>query len=141
MNDENRLHELAQRLGAQSAERLDVDATARAVLARLRDEPVERRPAWTVPMWLRAAASVAFLIGAFFIAQRVLSHEQELALHDGAAHMIADDLNDFSETELQDMLAGFDQVLDSTTASPEASAEYDQLNAQQLRAVLRSLEG
>ena len=45
MNGDARLEALAKRLGASSAERLDVDATARKVVERLREQPV-RRTTW-----------------------------------------------------------------------------------------------
>src|SRR6266571_4231494 len=54
MNDE-KLENLAKRLGTEAAARLDVAATARKVVERLREQPV-RRIAWVQQAWLRIAA-------------------------------------------------------------------------------------
>src|SRR5947208_2629314 len=63
MNDDVTLHddklqEVARRLGARAAERLDVERTAEAVVARLRTEPRAevRVLGWIQPAWLRIAA-------------------------------------------------------------------------------------
>ena len=42
MNYDSQLEELAKRLGADAAARLDVEATARKVVQRLKAEPVQR---------------------------------------------------------------------------------------------------
>jgi len=61
---------------------------------------------------------------------------------DHVAHFVADDLRDFSADELRDVLAILDDTLiRDSTALPEGSADIDALDAQLLRAVLRSLEG
>ena len=61
MNDE-KLENLAKRLGSGAAARLDVDATARKVVERLREQPV-RRLVWVQQTWLRVgAALVSFTI-------------------------------------------------------------------------------
>lgn len=134
MNDDRRLNELAQRLGARAAERLDVEKTAEAVLARLR-EPVER-PSWIPPAVLRIAAMLVVLVGGVF----VLKNGRDVSGHAGAAaHLVADDLSDLSNEELQSVLAGFDEMLDSTLAP--TSTDLNELDAQQLQTVLRSLEG
>ena len=64
MNDEE-LEKLAQRLGARAAERLDVEATARAVVERLRAERAasERVAAWLPRQWLRIAAALRSTAG------------------------------------------------------------------------------
>src|SRR5438876_7221250 len=58
-----RLHEVAQRLGAGAAERLDVERTARAVVERLRAEPRAERWTWVQPAWLRSAAAAILVLG------------------------------------------------------------------------------
>ena len=58
-----------------------------------------------------------------------------------AAHLVADDLSDLSTDELRDVLGSFDQLIGDSVAVPEGSTDLHELDAQQLRAVLRSLEG
>jgi hypothetical protein len=131
----DQLSELAKRLGMRAGERLDVERTTQAVLARLR-EPVRQRPTWVRPAILRIAAMIVVLIGGVV----VLKDRGATAVHRGAAaHLVADDLDDLSNEELQNVLAGFDQLLDSTTAP--TGADLNELDAQQLQTVLRSLEG
>ena len=130
-----KLHESARRLGAQAADRLDVEATARVVLDRLRREPVARRD-WRPPMWLRIAAALVVLAGGAALGRRLL-------LTGGApatAHFVADDLGDLSTGELREVLSSLDETLDlGRTAVPESGLE--DLDALELRSVLRSLEG
>ena len=132
MNDDLRLNELAQRLGAREAEGLDVETAARNVVARLR-EP-ERRPSWIRPAVLRIAAMIVVLVGGVFF----LKDRNDTAAHRGT-HLVADDLSDLSNEELQSVWAGFEQMLDSTVAP--TSPDLNELDAQQLQTVLRSLEG
>src|SRR5207249_2989494 len=68
VNDDAMLHdaklqEVAQRLGAGAAERLDVERTARAVVERLRAGPRAERWTWVQPAWLRIAAAAILVIG------------------------------------------------------------------------------
>lgn len=134
MND---MHETAQRLGAREAEGLDVDATARAVIERLRREPAER-PTWTAPAWLRIAAAVVLLAGAG-LALRAAFPGAGNVTH-APAHLVADDLGDLSAAELRIVLTTLDETLDLTDAA-DTEATLDDLDAQQLDLVLRSLEG
>ena len=52
-----RIESLAKRLGNAAAGRLDVDATARKVVERLREQPV-RRALWIQQTWLQIAAAL-----------------------------------------------------------------------------------
>jgi hypothetical protein len=134
----DRLEELARGLGARAAERLDVEATARKVLERLREQPAQR-PMWIHQTWLRIAAAVVLVLGGAFVVRQVLPVGGSA---DHAAHWVADDLRDLSTEELRDVLAGFDEIVASDSAVvPEDSADLRELDAQQLRALLRSLEG
>ena len=139
MNEDARLEETARRLGATAAERVDVERTAAAVVARLRAEPrSESRWTWRQPSWFRIAAALAVLVGGGLIGGR-------LFVHSGAgghevAHLVSDDLGDLSADQLRDVLSTLDETLDlGRTIQPEADLEN--LDAQQLRAVLRALEG
>jgi len=137
MNDDARLEHLAKRLGTDAAARLDVEATARKVVARLREQPA-RRAIWIQPAWLRIAAALVIIVGGAVAVQRTWA--PRTPAH--GAHFVADDLNDLSTAELRDVLATFDQILNSdSVAVPEGSTDLHELDAQQLRAVLRSLEG
>ena len=138
MNDDARLQDIAKRLGAQAAERLDVELTARLVVERLRQQPAVR-PVWVATAWLRIAAALAIVVGGALVVRQVWPRYE----HRGdAAHFVADDLSDLSTDQLRDVLARLDETLDRrSTVLPEGSADFDELDAQQLRAVLRSLEG
>lgn len=136
--NEDRLNQVARQLGARAAERLDVAETARKVVTRLREEPAQ--PAgvvWIHQTWVRIAATVVVLIGGG-VALGVFPPGFRPSTH--AAHLVADDLNDLSTDELQDMLSSFDEIVTDSVAVPESS-DLRELDARDLRAVLRDLEG
>ena len=136
MNDEDRLESLAQRLGQRAAERLDVEAAARRVLAGLREKPVRHRT-WIELHWLRIAAAVVLLVGGGLVVRQILPSDF-VGAHSN--HLVADDLSDLTTDELQDVLDRFDEMVGVNTVVPDSS-DLRELDAQQLRAVLRSLEG
>ncbi len=136
MNEDRELHDAARRLGGRAADRLDVEATARAVVERLR-EPAATRPASLPPAWLRIAAAVVILVGGATLGRRLLV--DPTGGH-AMAHFVTDDLTDLSAEQLREVLTTLDETLDAgSTALPET--DLDDLDAQQLRTVLRSLEG
>jgi len=137
-HEDGTLRELAARLGGKAAARLDVERTKTAVLEGLRAAPSTTRRTWAQPAWLRIAAALAILVGGGYAARQLWP---ENGHRGAAAHFIADDLSDFSAAELQDVLATLDETLDLNAAAPDGGADLDELDAQQLRAVLRSLEG
>jgi hypothetical protein len=131
------LHDAARRLGVRAAERLDVERTATAVVERLRREPRAAGWRWMQPAWLRIAAAVVLLLGGALVVRTVI--RGDATSHD-VAHFVTDDLSDLSAEQLAEVLSTLDQTLDlGSTTVPEAGLE--DLDAQQLRAVLRSLEG
>jgi hypothetical protein len=136
MNDDARLEGLAKQLGRKAGDRLNVEATARKVVERLREQPV-RRVAWVQQTWLRIAAALVIVLGGAVAVRRNLVRSD--AAH--TAHLVADDLSDLSAEELRDVLGSFDQLIGDSMAVPEGSTDLHELDAQQLRAVLRSLEG
>jgi hypothetical protein len=140
MNDEARIEQLAKRLGSGAAERLDVHATARKVVEQLREAPAERATR-VQPAWLRIAAAVVVLVGGGALVARITpGHRSTVSGHD--AHYVADDLKDLSAAELRNVLASFDEIITTDSVSPsDSSNDLHQLDAQQLREVLRSLEG
>ena len=131
-----KLQEAAQRLGARAAERVDVEATARAVLERLKIEPRVSARRWTRPVWLRVAAALVLLLGGAVLARNALQPPAELvAIPSGA------DLNGLSPAELQELLAGLDQTLNAAASQTDSLDHLNDLTEEQLRAVLESLEG
>lgn len=140
MNDEARIEQLAKRLGSDAAERLDVRATARKVVERLREAPA-KRTTWAQPTWLRIAAAVVLLVGGGVLVGRLTTGVQSPGIGNHGAHYVADDLNDLSATELQDVLRSFDAIISTDSVAPSDNSDLHQLDAQQLREVLRSLEG
>ncbi|OLB49643.1 MAG: hypothetical protein AUI08_07625 [Gemmatimonadetes bacterium 13_2_20CM_2_65_7] len=89
----------AKRLGTGPTERLDVEATARKVMERLREQPADRFE-WIHVQWVRIAAAVAI-----------------------------------GSSDLDELVGG------TGTTLPEGSSDLRELDEQQLRRVLHSLEG
>lgn len=135
-NGDARLEALAKRLGAAAAERLDVEATARKVLAGLREQPAPRQT-WIAAHWLRIAAAIILLIGGGIAVRQIVPGGSGNAQH---SHLVADDLGDLSADELKDVLDRFDEIVGTASLMLDSS-DLRELDAQQLRAVLRSLEG
>jgi len=135
MLPDDRLREPAQRLGVQAAERLDVEATAAAVVRRLREQPQKPAVWWMQPTWLRAAAAVLVIAGGVALVRSV---GPRLPVH--SSHYVAEDLNGLSADELRDVLSGLDQTLNQT-APLQSEPGLNELGPEQLKAVLRSLEG
>jgi len=137
MIDDTKLENLAKRLGAAAAERLDVGATARNVVAELRRQPAQRR-SWIEVHWMRVAAAVVVLLGGGLVARQTLTVPD---VSDHPNHLVADDLGDLSTDQLKDVLDRFDEIVGGTTPLLDSSTDLRELNDEQLRNVLRSLEG
>ncbi len=137
--DDAKLEELARRLGAGAAERLNVERVAGAVVERLRSEPeVERHgpsPWWKQPKWLRAAAIVVLMVGVSVVVREILERESR-----HQAHYIAEDLQDLSANQLREVLSTLDETLQAATP-PSSEDDLNDLTTEQLQALLRSLEG
>ena len=141
MNDEAKLEAMAQRLGAQASERLNVERTAAAVIERLRAEPPNAsRWSWIQPTWLRIAAALVLLVGGGLTGRRILVQPGNGGGGHEIAHFVRDDLTDLSADQLREVLSRLDETLDLGRI-PTPEADLENLDAQQLRAVLRSLEG
>jgi hypothetical protein len=130
--NEDKLMQAAQQLGARAAERLDVEATARTVVERLREHPV-RRTVWIHSTWLRIAAALVIVIGGAVALRGVWPTETP---DDRAAHLIADDLRDLSTDELRALLASIDQIV-ADSVVPDSTPDLQELDAQELRKLLR----
>ena len=130
MNEE-KLIQAAQQLGTRAAERIDVQATARKVVERLREQPVRRTP-WIHATWLRIAAAVVLVVGGGVgVISLIPDPESPVPVH-----LIADDLRDLSTDELRSLLTSFDQILDESVV-PDSTADLPELDTQQLRELLR----
>ena len=138
--NEGRLEQLAKQLGQKAADRLDVDATARKVVERLREQPA-RGTTWIHQSLLRIAAALVIVVGGAVIASRLTPGRRPGVSSAHIAHFVADDLNDFSTDELRDVLATFDELVSTDSITVPESSDLHELDAQQLRAMLRSLEG
>ena len=135
MNDDTKFHELAQRLGARAAERLDVEATAAAVVGRLSEREQERTLWWMQPAWLRAAAAVVLIAGGVALWR---TGGPTMPVH--PSHYVAEDLNGLSADDLRNVLSGLDQTLNGSEPA-QSEPGLNELSPEQLKAVLRSLEG
>ncbi len=144
MNDDatlhdDKLHEVARRLGARAAERLDVERTAQAVVARLRTEP--RAPVrvlgWTRPAWLRIAAVLVMVVGGGVVV-RSLWHKPTTTTLAAAAGA---ELNDLSADQLRQVLEAVGEPGGDLETVSSQDVSLDDLSALELRALLESLEG
>lgn len=133
---DGKLRDVVQRLGTRAAERLDVEATATRVLERLKRERQTSRWAWMRPTWVRIAAVAVVLLGsALFVVERLNRDRGPVAIPPGA------ELYGLSTSELEELLATLDQTLDLDAPLPGAGDGLDELNEDQLRTMLESLEG
>jgi hypothetical protein len=139
LHDE-RLQQLAQQLGADAADRLDVDRMAAGVVARLRAEPVRgARPAvwWKQSAWLRAAAVLVLVAGGALVMRRALAPRTPLAIQP-AAVPASGDLSDLNPGQLQDVLAALDEPVEVTPGLGDAGLE--DLSEPQLQSLLQTME-
>lgn len=132
------LHELAKRLGARAAERLDVERTAQAVLTRLRTEP---RPGvaawlWMRPTWLKVAAAAVLVLGAGLVTRGAL---QEPSSGSAVAAPLSEDLSDLTPAQLREAMRSLEQPLIVENVGA-VETTLDGLSAAELRALLRALE-
>jgi hypothetical protein len=145
MNDDATLHdgklqEVARRLGARAADRLDVERTAQAVLARLRTEPRARSGAWVwmQPAWLRIAAVVVIVVGAGVMMRSRLHQPTATTTLVAAA---GTELNELSTDQLRQVLEAVGQPGEEHETVSSQDVSLDDLSALELRALLESLEG
>ena len=134
------LQEIAQRLGARAAERLDVERTAEAVVARLRTEPRAevRVLGWIQPAWLRIAAVLLLLIGAGVVALNVRGPQPTTPLPPASA---GGELSELSGNELRIVLAALEEPSAERQGVSPQDVGLEDLSALELRALLESLEG
>jgi hypothetical protein len=157
MNDDPAVHDgklqqVARRLGARAADRLDVERTAQAVVARLRTEPRAdvRVLGWIRPAWLRIAATLVIAVGAGVVARGLWHHQPTgtalvaaggAGAGAGAGTGTGTDLNDLSPDQLWQVLEAMGEPGgEPETVSPQ-DVSLNDLSALELRALLESLEG
>ncbi len=145
MNDDATLHddklqEVARRLGARAAERLDVERTAQAVVERLRTEPRAdvRVLGWIQPAWLRIAAVLVLVVGAGVVALNVRSSQLTTSQPSASA---GGELSELSGDELRIVLAAPEEPGAERQGVSPQDVGLEDLSAPQLRALLESLEG
>jgi hypothetical protein len=134
--DDAALRQLAARLGARAADRVDAGAVGHAVMERLRPPavvPLASRRRRIGAGWLRLAAALVVLAGAGLVARRLQPAP------DPSPHFVADELTDLGAEQLTELLGSLDQALGGTTVPPEDG--LDDLDAEQLERVLRAMEG
>jgi len=132
---------------ARRAERVDADAVASRVLARLREEAepaalpsvLPGRWAWpSVPGWLRVAAAAAMVVAvAGSMVLGVLRPRGDRAL---AVPVVAVGLDSLNAKQLEALLRMTADVRPVATAVPPASGSWDDLSESQLRAVLQAVQ-
>jgi len=134
------LQEVARRLGARAAERLDVEGTAQAVVARLRTEPrAEIRVLGRIrPAWLRIAAMLVIVVGGGVVALNVRTSPHTTPLPAASA---GGELSELSGDELREVLESVARLGGEQQAVSAQDVGLDELSASQLRALLESLGG
>jgi hypothetical protein len=126
------LRAVARRLGQRPTARLDPDAVARGVLARLAAEPRARIAPWRHGRGLlRMAAAVLVLLGAAALVR-------EWGRESAAPSLVSGDLAGLGERDLEGLLSSLGETL---RAEPLDDDDLNDLTEDQLRLVLRSLEG
>lgn len=133
MTDNGQLEHLARRLGAEAAERVDPEATAQAVLRRLRAAP---RPVrwWRRPKVLQVAAVVAILVTGGVGVNWLLQNGAMDEFAYGAPVELAE-LGD------GDLAAVLDSLAFEAPVSELVSPGLDGLDETQLRTLLAVMEG
>jgi len=142
MNDDGtshdgKLEDLARRLGAVAAERIDVERTAAAVVTRLRAERQAPRPLWArrPAGWLRIAAALVLVGGASIVARGLWPRASGVA-----PQVETIDLGELSPAQLREVLNSLDQP-GALAPVPAQDVGLEDLTPQQLRTLLASLEG
>jgi len=138
--DDGKLQEVARRLGARAADRLDVERTAQAVVTRLRTEPrADIRVLGSIrPAWLRIAAALMMVVGAGVVALNV---RVPLFTTPVPAATAGGELSELSGDELRAVLEAVGQPGGEQQEVSPQDLSLEDLSAPQLRALLESLEG
>lgn len=124
----------ARRLGDQAAAQLDLDRTARGVVARWRHERASTRPFWSSPALLRLAAALILLVGGVLIWRNVYVPRAETVA------VVPNDagLEGLSADQLQALLPAVEQST-SAIEMTAGDAGLEGLTPDELRSVLLSM--
>ena len=128
----------ARQLGVQAAGRLDMERTARGVIARWRAEQARARTPlafWRSGAMLRVAAAVVLLVAGI----ETWEHEQHRKQQAVATALVPGDagLEGLSPDQLQAVLPAVDQSGDAEATAGDAGLEG--LTSEELRSVLSSM--
>lgn len=132
--DERRLEQLAKGLGRRAADGMDVERTAKAVLHRIRTEPV--RVVWwrRAPVLQGLAAAAVLVITVGILVTGLLEREAEGSIGLPAATELAD----LSLEELEEV---FDSLAVEAPVYELADAGLYDLTESELEELLQLLEG
>jgi len=141
LHDED-LRQAARRVGHAAAERLDLEKTAQAVLARLRagDSPARSPMHWLAPAWMRAAAVVVLMIGAGILIGRETNGTRSPRTAATIAVAASGELSDFTPGQLQDVMAGLEEPVEITSPVHAGEAGVEDLSEPQLQSLLKAME-
>lgn len=136
--DEKQLEQLAQKVGRERAQRVDPEATAQAVLRRLRTEPVgqpwwRRAGQWPLRHRLQAAAAAAILVATTFGVLRLAGDGNGFGAYAGPA-----ELEELVAAELAEVLDSLE--IEAPVYELIEVSLYD-LSEGELSALLEELEG
>jgi hypothetical protein len=136
--EDHDMERVAKSLGAQAADRLDVERVTAGVLARLRADDAQarapRRPWWAPPVLLRLAAALAVLVGGGILARGALRHP---AAHSTAVVSVPI-LRELTNDELIEV---FDSLGVETPVHEGLAVGLESLNEAQLKELLSLMEG
>lgn len=124
----------ARQLGAQAAGRLDIEGTARGVVARWRNEQRHRStPLWKSPALLRVAAAVVLL----FAGIETYEHRHHFVQQVATVEATDAGLEGLSEDQLESILPAVEQTPEVETTAYDAGLEG--LTPDELRSVLGAM--
>jgi len=133
------LRQAARQLGAEAGDRLDVEQTAQAVLARLRAGDAPARPPirWMQPAWMRAAAVVVVMIGAGVV-YRVMHPVTTPSVTQPDS--VKDELTALLPAQLHAVMASLDEPGELSPAVHAGDAGVEDLSETQLQSLLKAME-
>lgn len=138
------LRQVARRLGAAAADRLDVERTAQAVLSRLRAGDAPARSGgpirWMQPAWVRVAALAVVILGAGVLYRVNHPTVQPFRGDSATAGLQAGELANATSGALQDLLNGLDTAVDVTPTVHAGEAGVEDLSEPQLQSLLKAME-
>ena len=124
----------ARQLGVQAAGQLDMERTARGVVARWRNERRHRlTPFWRSPSMLRVAAALVLL----FAGIETYEHRHHLVQQVATVEATDAGLEGLSEDQLQSILPTVEQTPEVETTAYDAGLEG--LTPDELRSVLGAM--